>query len=67
MSQDGNKLRIAWGARAIGELLSLSARQAFHLLEIGALPDAKKVGGRWALSHQAVEKQFLPSDDSAAA
>jgi hypothetical protein len=69
MSNDENKLRIAWGARAIGALLGISERQAFRLLETGALPDAKKVGKKWAMAHQAAENQFLPSltDDSAAA
>lgn len=35
-----------WGAVAIGAAIGINRRQAFHLLETGAIP-AKKIGGRW--------------------
>lgn len=41
-------LDLVWGAEAIAEVLGVSARRAFYLLEKGSLP-AKKVQGRWVV------------------
>lgn len=38
---------IVWGARAIGELIGRSERQAFYLLEKGQIPGAIKIGKTW--------------------
>jgi hypothetical protein len=37
---------IVWGAEAIGRVIGRNPRQAFYLLEKGALP-ARKVRGIW--------------------
>jgi hypothetical protein len=36
-----------WGAEAIGVVLNRRPRQAYHLLEAGMVPGAKKIGGTW--------------------
>jgi hypothetical protein len=41
------KLNVIWGAKAIGEMIGVNTRQAFHLLETGKIP-ARKVGDKWA-------------------
>ena len=35
---------VIWGAKAIGQALGLNERQAFHRLEAGQIPGARKVG-----------------------
>jgi hypothetical protein len=42
---------IVWGAAAIAKIIGRSGRQAFYLLESGALP-GRKVGRRWVASRQ---------------
>jgi hypothetical protein len=37
-----------WGAKAIGEVINRTPRQAFYMLEGGTLKSAKKTGGRWS-------------------
>ena len=60
MSKDANSstLDLLWGARAIGAALGLDERQAYYLLESGALPMAKKVGKRWAVPRAALHDFF---------
>jgi hypothetical protein len=38
-----------WGAAAIGPIIGRSEKGAFHALESGRVPGAKKVAGRWGL------------------
>lgn len=52
------KLDLVWGAAAIAEVLGVSARRAFYLLESGELP-AKKVGGRWVSDRRKLHAVFL--------
>jgi hypothetical protein len=40
------RLKPVWGAEKISEILGVSLRKAFYLLEKGLLP-ARKVGGFW--------------------
>lgn len=42
---------IVWGAGPIGEVVGLTAKQTYHLLEGGRLP-AKKIGDRWVASRR---------------
>jgi hypothetical protein len=51
---------VAWGAKAIGKTLGLSERQAFHRLERGQIPCARKFGNTWAASRQALIRLFAP-------
>jgi hypothetical protein len=39
--------RPVWGAAAIGAVIGVSERSAFHLLESKALRGAKRIGGKW--------------------
>jgi hypothetical protein len=55
------KLDLIWGAAAIAEMIGVTQRRAFHLLEAGALP-AKKVGGRWVASKMALTCFFEQSE-----
>lgn len=51
-------LDLIWGATAIGQVLSLkNRRQAFYLLETGAIP-ARKVGGQWVASRAKLREHF---------
>jgi hypothetical protein len=40
---------IVWGAAAIAKVIGRTEKGAFHALESGRVPGAKKVAGRWAL------------------
>jgi len=42
-------LDLVWGADRIATMLGRTRRQAFHLLEGGHIPGAKKIGGRWVV------------------
>ncbi|MBZ9873087.1 helix-turn-helix domain-containing protein [Mesorhizobium sp. BR1-1-9] len=48
---------LIWGAEGIAAAINKSTRQVFHMLESGTLP-AKKVGGRWVISKQALVSAF---------
>lgn len=53
-----NPAGVIWGAEAIGREIGKTKRQAFHLLESGQLRGAKKIGGRWAITRQALLANF---------
>ncbi|RWA62119.1 DNA-binding protein [Mesorhizobium sp.] len=46
MTDNEEKPRPVWGAKAIGKEIGLTERQAYHMLEKGLLP-AKKLGDKW--------------------
>ncbi len=47
-----------WGARAIGQVIGRTERQAHHLLERGVLKSAQKKGGRWVANRAALIREF---------
>jgi hypothetical protein len=49
---------VVWGAKAIGLALGLTERQAFHRLEAGQIPGARKVGRTWAASKCELRRMF---------
>ena len=49
---------IIWGARAIGRVLNLTERKAFHRLESGQIAGARKVGSTWTGSIRALKRPF---------
>jgi hypothetical protein len=51
-------LDLLWGAAPIGKELGLNPRQAYHLLESGVVPGARKVGGRWCASRGGLRRNF---------
>lgn len=54
---DGDSLGLVWGAEAIGALLGVTTRRAFHLLEQNAIP-ARKVAGRWVAARARLREFF---------
>jgi hypothetical protein len=50
---------VVWGAKAIGGVLGLSERQAYHRLEKGQISCARKFGKSWAASKQALQQLFV--------
>lgn len=61
MKNESRTLDIIWGAKAIAEALNLTNRQAFYMLERGALP-VKKVGGKWCADRDELRKFFKPTN-----
>jgi hypothetical protein len=51
-------LDLLWGATPIGKALGLNPRQAYHLLESGLVPGARKIGGRWCASRGGLRRNF---------
>jgi hypothetical protein len=49
---------VCWGAGQIGQAIGLTERQAFHLLKLGRIVCAKKVGGKWVASRSALRREF---------
>jgi hypothetical protein len=49
---------IIWGAKAIGRVLNLTERQAYHRLESGQIAGAQKIGNTWAGSVRALKRPF---------
>jgi hypothetical protein len=60
-SEDGvvsNDKAFVWGARAIGQVIGRTERQAHHLLERRVLKSAQKKGGRWVANRAALIREF---------
>ena len=61
-------LEIAWGARAIGEIIGRTERQTHWLLEQGAIRAAHKISEKkrsgWFASVVGLRQQFCPDDDT---
>lgn len=51
---------IVWGAAAIGQIIGLNERQAYHRLEHGQIPCARKFGNMWAASRRSLLRLFAP-------
>jgi hypothetical protein len=63
-------LDVVWGAQAIGEVIGVPPRKAFHLLSTGAIP-GRKIGSQWVSERNKLKAFFLaamnmPEDDKAA-
>lgn len=52
-----NDLGIVWGAEDIAKAIGVNRRRAFYLLENGDLP-ARKVGGRWCVTRDQLQRFF---------
>jgi len=55
---DDKRLKPVWGAEKIGEILGVSLRKCFYLLEKGLVP-ARKVGGSWQSTEGELEDFLL--------
>jgi len=51
-------LEIIWGAKDIGAAISVTERQAFHMLEKGEVPGARKWNGKWCVSRRKLREFF---------
>jgi hypothetical protein len=60
-------LNLVWGARAIANEINQTTRQTFHLLAIGAIKSARRVGGRYCADRNALRREFGAADDPRAA
>jgi hypothetical protein len=49
---------IVWGAKAIGAVIGRNERQAYHLLENGALRGAQKINGKWSAKRSVLLSQW---------
>ena len=66
MSADLNKMHedlgVIWGASGIARALGLKdrkgTRKIFHMLERGQLKGAVRIGGRWAITRDALLANF---------
>ena len=72
MSADLNKVHedfgVIWGAAGIAKALGLKdnkagRRKIFHMLEKKQLEGAVKIGGRWAITRDALLNNFKPALD----
>jgi hypothetical protein len=63
MSPD-RKLSLAWGAKAIGEELGLTAQRAYYKLEAGHIRSARKVGKEWVADRHDLRREFTQPADS---
>jgi hypothetical protein len=50
--------QVVWGARKIAPHLGRSEKGAFHALESGKVPGARKIAGRWALDIRVFRASF---------
>jgi hypothetical protein len=51
-------LDLVWGAAEIARVINRTERQTYHLLTIGAIKSAKKVGGRHVADRHALRTEF---------
>ncbi|MGY3590121.1 hypothetical protein ACVIGB_010295 [Bradyrhizobium sp. USDA 4341] len=51
--------QFVWGAAAIAPIIGRSEKGAFHALESGRVPGAKKVAGRWGLHLPTFTSHFV--------
>ena len=54
-----------WGAAAIAPIIGRTEKGAFHALESGRVPGAKKVAGRWGLHLPTFTGHFTGTRDTA--
>jgi len=60
--------QFVWGAAAIAPIIGRTEKGAFHALESGRVPGAKKVAGRWGLHLPTFNEHFRdPTRTSVAA
>jgi len=59
IEQKNTQLKVTpvWGVKAIADVLNLSPRATYHLLETGRIP-ARKHGRKWASTVESLEQLF---------
>ncbi|MET4630469.1 hypothetical protein ABIB83_007521 [Bradyrhizobium sp. I1.8.5] len=61
MKTDKPESELVWGAAAIGKVIGRSEKGAFHALESGRVPGARKIAGRWGLHLPTFLASFQPT------
>jgi hypothetical protein len=56
-----------WGAAAIGAAINRNPRQVYYLLESGLIRSAKRVGERWVVDKDDLQREFGAQQDGRAA
>ncbi len=59
-------LDVIWEAEGIAQAIGRTPRQVNHMLATGALAGAKKVGGRWCITRDALRTLFGATSKEAA-
>ena len=55
---------VVWGVAAIGRLIGLNRRQAYHFISTGRLKSVRKLGGRYfASKRELLDELFTPGED----
>lgn len=62
MDTDTDQIDLIWGIDAIARFIKRSNRQTYHLLAKGEIP-AKRVGGRWVATKEALIRFFKQTGD----
>jgi len=52
-----DEIKAIWGAKEIAKTIGRPVRATFRLLESGKIP-AKKIGGRWAVTKETLDRFF---------
>jgi hypothetical protein len=66
MEEHVPRMNLVWGAEGIAREINQTARQTHHLLAIGAIKSARKVGGRYCAERTALRREFGADDPRAA-
>jgi hypothetical protein len=67
VSVSNHQDEFVWGAAAIGPIIGRTEKGAFHALESGRVPGAKKVAGRWGLHIPTFRNSFAEPGQPVAA
>ncbi|MCK1619561.1 hypothetical protein IVA96_23890 [Bradyrhizobium sp. 159] len=62
MKIDNPETDLIWGAAAIGRVIGRTEKGAFHALESGRVPGAKKIAGRWGMHVPTFLASFQPTN-----
>jgi hypothetical protein len=58
MHENVPRMNLVWGAEGIADEINQTVRQTHHLLLIGAIKSARKVGGRYCAERSALRREF---------
>jgi hypothetical protein len=56
-----------WGAAEIGAAINRNPKQTYHLLRKGLIRSAKRVGDRWVVDKDELQREFSAAGRSASA
>lgn len=56
--QQGQRLNLAWGAKAIGEEIGRTGPQVHYMLGAGLIRSARRIGKRWIADRDDLRREF---------